>query len=314
MKKLIVLFATITIAAQAAEEFREFTANDGRKLKAKVVSYDPGTEKVKVLREDGQAVTVKSVAFSREDQAYIREWGACSLFTEPSHLIIIPRRATVRKWRSKHESMRRQGGVGMSSGQGPDGGGGGGNRGGQGGGDGSEIVATDKYTKYQYDLSFANRCGIPLKDLSVEYRIYYNQERPVAEEIPFQESNNQRQGPGGGQQQGSFVAKPEVKVKRGTLPLRRLETRERRSVSTVAITLLERNGSGQGNMIDLDGELHGVWIKVSMKAPDGTWRVRNIAYPQSIMKEYRWDAESEGASNAAGQQDRRQRSPRSRQK
>ncbi|VGO20315.1 hypothetical protein [Pontiella sulfatireligans] len=298
MKTLIVLFSCITLVAQAAEEFREFTARDGRTLKAKVITYDAGSGKVKIEREDGQRISVQRNAFQPDDQAYIRQWTPCGLFLDASKLTVLPRCTTVKKWRRKHEGTQMGGGQQGGSQGGPGGGRQGGGQGGPGGGDegsmggGSSVLATDKNTKYRYDLTLVNRSGIPLGGMKAEYRIFYMQERPVREEVPFAGESNARQGQSGGMQQGTFVAQPEAQVKRGVLEIGQLDAGDRVKLSTTDFVILERNAGrqAQGTMIDLEATVNGIWIKVFMKAPDGSLVERDIALPKRIMKDYRWDS------------------------
>ncbi|VGO14449.1 hypothetical protein PDESU_03011 [Pontiella desulfatans] len=118
---LALLLATITAGARPAKEFREFAANDGRKLWARVLSYECDTDKVEILRDDGQRIRICSKAFAPEDQAYIMTWGPVTEFMSATQFPVTLSRVEIRKWKTKHEST--QDGQGRPGGQGGGGGG-----------------------------------------------------------------------------------------------------------------------------------------------------------------------------------------------
>lgn len=64
------LFLLATALAHA--EYREFTAQDGRTMKAELINVVG--DKVRLKREDGSSFNVSPSAFSKEDQEYITLW------------------------------------------------------------------------------------------------------------------------------------------------------------------------------------------------------------------------------------------------
>ncbi len=286
MKALLAILTSCTLTGAAAEMFHEFTVTDGRKLKAKMVSYDGKSRRVEIEREDGKVVAANIGAFVPEDHAYIRQWEPISLFMSPRIPITLSR-VEVRNWKKINESTR-----------GSQGGGGGGGRGGGGGPGGGQndeggVLATDRYARYRYDVKISNRSSVSLENLKIDYCIYYEQERAVAENSGF-ESQGRQQGPdsrGGGKEQASYHPVCEKKVQSGTLSVAALDAGLRKVLPTESVTILNRNasGEGEGEMIDLEGELKGIWVKVSMKAPDGTLRVREVAHPRNITRSVEWN-------------------------
>ena len=297
MKALIAILATCTLGASAAEQFREFTASDGRKLKARVVSCDSRRGKAEIEREDGTVIVAMLSAFSPRDRDYILQWEPISLFMSPMDVPITLHRVEERKWKREHESSRgmQRGGGGMGGnmpmGQAP-GGSGGGGPGGEGNmGGGAEVAATDKYVRYRFDVKIGNRGRVPLRGLEVEYCIFYDQDRAVPEDNGF----GVAKAPGGGSRSGGgvqefYMALPEKRVKTGKLSVPFVDPASRRVVSSERVTILNRNagGDGEGELIDLDGELKGIWVKVYMMAPDGTRRVREVALPRHLPKRAQW--------------------------
>jgi len=63
-----------------ADEYRAFTDQQGREIKAKILEVDERYGKITVGRENGLKVTVPANIFSAEDQEYIKEWLAAEEF------------------------------------------------------------------------------------------------------------------------------------------------------------------------------------------------------------------------------------------
>lgn len=292
--KTIIAFLTAVCGLGTAAEAREFTARDGRRLEAEIVSCSGRSGRVEIRRADGAVIAVNIGAFSPEDQAYIRQWIPVSSFMSDRSFPLVVSRVDEKSWSREHEStMGGMGGMGGQSG----GGGGGGGMGGGMSESSAEVIATDKYQRYRYDIRLMNRGAVPLQGLDVEYCIYYEQERAVADSESFgstqQQQNFGRQNgpPNSGQQsQGFYMAEPELKVTKGRKHIAAIDPNGRTVLSSDHVTILNRDasGSGEGELIDLDGKIKGVWVKVSMPAPDGTTRTREILMPRSIRSQVEW--------------------------
>jgi len=73
MRTTFILLLLIALSGFAEAEFREFTDQKGRTMKAELVSHD-GKGNIKLKRTDGQKFSVSPTVFSIDDQAYIRKW------------------------------------------------------------------------------------------------------------------------------------------------------------------------------------------------------------------------------------------------
>lgn len=267
MKRIIGITILMAIAA-AAEDYRTFTAADGRTLKARVLEYNGTTDQVQIEREDGKKLTVAPAAFSEKDQKYIKSREAASAFMSASKFKLDISRDEVKNTRKDHEVDI---GEEFSGGR-------------RGGASGVVTVATDKTTQYKYKLSVENKSSVPLSNITMEYRIYYSQQKAVKDAEANEDRREDDPRP------ERHMAVDEDKVKDGRGRLNPVEPKETRDVATSAVTLLKRSANRQwGDMIDLKSSLSGVWIKLTMRGPDGQKLIREIASPESVMKKFPWD-------------------------
>ena len=275
MKKLITLIVIIHLSARA-DEYRTFTAEDGRTLKAKVISYDATTGKVQIQRADNNKLTVPAAAFSKKDQTYITFWQAAQDFLSTSKLKLDLKRNEVKSWKKEHEADLSQIKLGK----------GGGKR------DGVEVIATDNHTQYKYDLLIDNNGSASLENIILEYRIYYEQEKAVKNEAD--EKRRKESGKEDAEERIRYNAVTENKVKDGAARLKPIEPKETKTISTGSVTILKRTvDKPYQDKINLKGSLTGAWVRLTMKGPDGEKVVREIALPASIMKKYPWNPEEE---------------------
>lgn len=70
----MVLSLGMCFSCFSSEEYRSFTDNEGRTIKAKIIQYDPRTRKVTIERDNRRRFTVSSSAFSESDQVYVEGW------------------------------------------------------------------------------------------------------------------------------------------------------------------------------------------------------------------------------------------------
>jgi uncharacterized protein YxeA len=275
MKKWILIFTLINLTV-FADQFRTFTAQDGRTLKAKVLTYDAVSGKVQIEREDQKNLTVSSTAFSEKDQIYLSAWLAAQDFRSTSKLKLELKRNEVKSWKKEHEADLSQ----IKRGKG------------DGKRDGIEVIATDHNTQYKYDLLIENRGSVSLKNVIVEYRVYYEQEKAVKDEVD--EKRRKESGQEDAEERVRYNAVNENKVKDGAARLKPIEPKETKTISTGSVTILKRTvGKSYQDKINLKGSLAGAWVRLTMKGPDGQKIVREIARPASIMKKYPWNPEEE---------------------
>lgn len=277
MKHLFFILLLATLSANAGE-LRSFTASDGRTLEARIVNYDADSGKVQIERADKKRITVSAEAFSAADQRYILKWAAATGFAAPSKLRIAVKREEVGTTEKKHEVDFSQE-----------------NTGGRRGGGGVQTVAKDERTKYRYLLTLENKSGVPINNIVVEYRIYYNQQKPVVDEKANQYRPQDREV----DIPDRYKAVDELKIKDGRDRLKPIAPKETRTFSTDAVTLLERKANRPyDDKINLKADLAGVWIRLTMKGPDGKEIVREIAAPASVTRKFPWDPPEEEAPAA----------------
>ncbi|WP_372808393.1 hypothetical protein [Pontiella sp.] len=278
MKRLVGLLIMIAAVSQA-DEFRTFTAEDGRTLKAKIISYDSASGKVMIEREDRKRLTVPATAFSKKDQTFIEKWQTYEAFLSPAKLKLEIERDEVDSTKKNVEVD-----IGDETS--------GGRRG--GGMSGVVTVAVDKKTQYKYKLAIENKSGTALDDMTMEFRIYYDQQKPVKDEKANKGRSKDETRP------EKYMAVDQLKVKKGEKKIKTLAPKQSGTISTESVVLLQRSASYEwGENIDLKSDLAGVWIKLTMRGADGELLVRDICSPESIMKKYPWDVPDEPEEPAA---------------
>lgn len=266
--KLVAGLVVLVALSTQAQEYRTFTAADGRKLEARIIQYNGVTGKVQIERADKKKLTVGKEAFSEEDQAYILKWEATQAFLSPSKFKLDVKRVEVGTKKKTHDVD-----VGEEFA--------GGRRGGM---SGVVTMATDKTTQYKYNLILENKGGSPIKNVMVEYRIFYEQEKAVPDEKANKGRDEEDPRP------ERYMAVNEQKVKSGNGRMKPLEPKEVRASATTAISILKRSANRPwGDLIDLKGDVSGVWFKLTMRGVDGKTHVREIASPESVMKKFPWD-------------------------
>ncbi|MEE9367730.1 MAG: hypothetical protein V3V05_02585 [Pontiella sp.] len=274
MNRLVGLIVLLAISTHAENGYRTFTTPDGRTLKAKIIMFDSATDKVQIEREDKKKVTVPSNSFSEKDQAYIKKWQVAQTFMSASKFKLDIKRKEVKSSKKPIEvDLGEEGG-------------GGGRRG--GGDTGVQVVAIDKNTQYKYSLLMENKSDTPLKNIILEYRIFYEQQKSVLDE----KANKNR--PEDSTRPEQYTAVDQNKIKDAKVRVKPIDARSTQELATASVTLLNRSASREwGDKIDLKSNLIGAWIQLTMKGPDGEELVREIATANSIMKKYDWDATQE---------------------
>lgn len=266
MKMFTWILLLVCMTAGAQDQYRIFTTQDGRNLKAVVTMYDAISGKLQVQREDGKKVTVPISTFSEKDKVYAESWLAARTFESSSKLQLKITREEVKTTKSDIE-------VDMSENTGPK------------GGSGLRLIGTDKNTQYRFILNMKNSAAVPLENLSMEYRLYYAQEQAVLDKERSEKQPDDRPD--------IYMAINKENVRKSSGKIKPIEARGEKQVATKPVNLLQRtiNGRGMENNINLKSDLHGIWIKLIMEGPDGESIVREIAYPPSIPKKFDWDQE-----------------------
>lgn len=253
-KLLLLVLSSIAVSAtaQLTDEFREFTANDGRTLNAKVLSYDSKMDTVEIQRDDLQVIRVKSAAFSEADQAYVKQWAPCSLFMSPTEFQIIPRRIVVKKRKNSEP--------------------------------GSEVNSFDLVSEYQYEITICNRTGLPMENLSMNYLIYYAYDLPALDEKACPQESHQWTNQAGLKEEWSMVSTPNVKVVKGTIPVGGLEAGGWKSFTTERVAVLEQPAGSlnEESSVGAAGSSSGILVTISMATPDGGQVERSFSLPKNM--------------------------------
>lgn len=256
MKKLIVSLTCATLTSLntlAADEFREFTACDGRTLNAKVLSYDGELDTVEIQRDDLRVCCVKSTSFSEADQAYIKQWAPSSLFMSPLKFKIIPRRIVNKStWNS------------------------------EGGNEESPLVAV---SECQYEIAICNRTGLPMENLTMDYVIYYASDLPgsVENTVPQEHHTWTRQD--GLQEEWSLVSTPGFKVVKGSIPISDLGVDGWKSFTTDRVAVLQQ-AAEMNDSSSVASSVSGILITLSMSTPDGGQVKRSYSLPNSMKQDF----------------------------
>lgn len=264
---IYLLIIAIPLCSWAAP--RTFTVNDGRTLEATLLTVDPDRGQVEIQRNDGKTMRVDQTLFSKADQTYIRKWYAAHhLLNDRLHLTIKEIEGDYTK--TKHEINFAEERAGR-----------------RGSGLGVVEIATDKKTPLFYELELLNKGDLPIERLKVEYKLFYLQEEAVKvnqEERP--ENSNRPVLPSPHHQQ------EQLKIKKGRLQTLTLQPNETSNQATSNITLLERSATRRYEQyINLDSEPLGIWVRCSLRDPDGGEVIRDFVEPDRLRKSVTWDQE-----------------------
>lgn len=272
MKSVLALLLVLSIPAFAADDYRTFTATDGRTLKARILSYQDATNKIQIEREDGKKLTVSPAAFSKKDQTYINKWSVAQIFMSENKFQLKLNEDKGETTKKNHEVDYSE----QSSGRGSS--------------RGVQIVAVDQTTVYELNLTLKNASKVELKNVLLEYRIYYEQQKAVVDE----EANENRPDTDDSTPD-RHKAEDEFKVKEGSARLKPSEPGSERTVTPDKVKLLKRTatGRGYGDKINLDSKLIGAWARLTMKGPDGETLTRDVATSSSIPKKFEWETPEE---------------------
>lgn len=229
----VVLFL---VMGAARAEMHAFELKDGRTLEAEVMGYNAKLGKVELKRQDGKCVKVKPGVFVEADQAYINDWSSLDSFRNKSSFKVDLNKNTVEKWKEDGE------------------------------------VHEVRHERLEYEVSFENRATIPIKNLNVEYCIFYEQERSR---------------PG--------HKKTTTKLyKAGKLDLDKLLAKEKRTLVTESIVLSRYDFNStefyydNGDPESASGKIKGIWMRLTVGINGGEIAVRNIFKPASLEGRYTW--------------------------
>ena len=148
--------------------------------------------------------------------------------------------------------------------------GGGGRRG--GGATGVQTVAIDKNTQYKFKLLMENKSAVDLKNMTMEYRIFYEQESTGGD--------------------GKIVTSP--KVVSGVFDPQKLAPKAKKELTTESAVIRKTEYSSNitygGTTKETErGDLHGIWVRITVKGAGGQSVVREVFDPKSIPNKFKWE-------------------------
>ncbi len=243
MKKWALLIIALVVSAETvrADEYRDFLSADGKAMRGRVLRFDARTHKVTIERDNKKVFTVPASVFSKEDQDYILEWEFNKVFLSDSSFKIEAQRKAVK---DDDESY-------------------------------SGYVQAKKVDVAGYEITLENRSTSKLENLSVEYCIFYEQER----------LNRSKQLC----EQGVYC---------GTVDVGYLLPKSEKEFMTDSVRVYKTELDADwiytsGAQNKQDGEVHGIWARVHMKLDSGETLTRDYCLPDSLNNSRAWTTTSE---------------------
>ncbi len=238
MKKCWVglLFLVLSVL-RADAEMREFNLPDGRSLQAEIMSYNDKLDKVELKLANGKRKKVSPSLFVEKDQKYIKEWAVLDGFCNKAFFKVSCKKNLEKKWKKEDDAFQV------------------------------------KYTQYNYILTLENRNAYPLKNIKVEYRIFYEQEK-----------NDRR----------TKKVVVDKNVKAGVEKVSRILPRGKKELSTESVVLekFEFNTGDfyvpGGDPETTTGEIKGIWVRMHITTAGGLTAVRNLFEPAGLEGKYAW--------------------------
>jgi len=251
MKRIIVMIglAGAVVGAQAVKQYRDFTSTDGEKIRGCIISLDGVTKVVMIERENRRRFNVPISVFTEEDQAYILEWNTVNEFMSSRCLSISvdKKRDNLPKEKIWKEKKSKTGQKSKS------------------------LIKEVMSSTVNYEVEFYLKNAAPMKDIRMEYKIYYEQS-----EVHY------------GRQD------PEQKIFDGEISIPLIEPGGKYVVATWKVEIHKdsappksKKGGGQG--YGAKGDVHGVRARLYMKLPSGKKITREFTYPDQLpSSKYGW--------------------------
>jgi hypothetical protein len=247
-RSMIVGVLLMVLNAGATTQYRDFMDTKGRTIRARILSYEARTQKVKIERDNGSAATVPISIFSDEDQKFIEKWLQHEGVRSAAKLKVICARKNVKSW-----NKERLGTINYTGGE----------------SEHNQVVGKTDYDEIAYEIEFNNRNKYPLKGLTLEYCIYYEQEISPRDENPR---------PG---------------VLHDSASLAEIAGQSKFKFSTKSVTIFkDESDSSFLNARVLKGKVLGIIYRLSVKEGDKELLLRSESYPKNLMKSVVWSEHS----------------------
>ena len=216
------------VITEALSELHDFMNKDGKSARGRVHAYNPDTGVVTIAMENGKTFGADLGTFSNANQAYVREWHFISEFFTQVHINVF--------------TKKEQSGVGM------------------------EFLIWRPEEEIVYVIELENQSNYALNDLTVDYCIYYELDRP---------GNRGR-----GVEQGEQF---------GTLNIETLAGGEQVQVKTQSLVLPK--GIPYEYYKDHKapiGRVQGICIRIYLPLTGGNKVMREFSLPDNLRKHRNW--------------------------
>ena len=245
MKRLVLFICLVSMAfgVRAATKYRDFTSADGKTIRAAVKAYDAKKKIVTIERDNRKTAKVPITVFSEADQAYIMEWDAAKGFSSDRSLKVTCDKKRVDQRKEKEWRDVRF----------------------VGGGSEKTLLKETSFESLVFDVQFRNMNKSALKNIRMEYIVYYEQSEISINEEPVAVQN---------------VLKEEI-------PVPVLDAGKNVVVSTKPVEVYHDNINAvdwaDGSVyIGGEGEIHGFRARLYMKMPSGNEIMREFSYPEKL--------------------------------
>ncbi|MDZ8119567.1 hypothetical protein [Pontiella agarivorans] len=252
-KACLIAFVVFSLCVVTKAELHEFNLPDGRSIKAEIVDFNGRLGLVELRLENGKVKKVKPALFVEADQAFIKNWAELSGFRSPSSFKVSGKKKQIEKWKNEEEGQIRYSDGSVET----------------------EVISVEKFEKFNYELLLENRNATSLEGITLKYCIFY--EQSVAS--------------GSGTKRSEAVMNQ--KVVSGAMDVPALKANGKAVLTTKPVVIHEKEWSGDylyagGDPIKEQGDIHGVWIRVSMTGADGEPVIRDIYEPSGIQGKFTW--------------------------
>jgi hypothetical protein len=146
-----------------AVEYRDFMDTQGRTIRARILSYDSRSSKLKIERDNKVTATVPITGFSEEDQTYIKNWLKFEGIRSTTKFKVSAERKGLKSWANE-----RIGTISYSDGS----------------VEHNQVVGKTDFDEVGYEITLDNRNKYPVENLVLKYNIYYEQEVSAREKDP----------------------------------------------------------------------------------------------------------------------------------
>lgn len=251
------------VGAEEKSDYRAFTAIDGRVLEARIVDYEPRTWKAMLELRNGRKKSVNISVFSEADRPQFYDWFILNETLSPTKLVvkIVEREET--------EGPYAPGTKGWKV---------------------DSMITSDKV----YEILLDNKSLYPVKDLLVEYRVFYEswcyESRALVElggESFFDRGTSSRLGISD-QLRDSIDLWKQGEISMGDFPAKK-RVNQATTTSIVKRGHEERIDMLSGSLaVDrgrlVEGRFEGMLVRVSTPLSDGTRAGKVYGYPESFVK------------------------------